>query len=109
MHAFSHWGGGISVQAPHGDDWVGAIAGQHTQANGWFPSPSSLKPEPLAVQDKSGPDSGSAACHSQPTQEQAGDSALNIAHEPRSPASAMQAEQTVRNAVPGPAKGGPPP
>lgn len=40
------------------------------------------KPEPLALQDKSGPDSGP----SQPvtvslTQAQAGDSALNIAHE----------------------------
>ena len=46
--------------------------------------PSPQKPEPVALQDKSGPDSG---C-SQPVtisliQARTGDSALNIAHEPR--------------------------
>jgi hypothetical protein len=49
--------------------------------------PPSQKPEPVALQDKStGLTQAPVTSHCQPTQAQAGDSALNIAHEPRSQA-----------------------
>lgn len=65
----------ISVQAPQREGTV-SRAGHGVPING-SRHPPPQKPEPVALQDKSGPDSGPSS------RAQAGDSALNIAHECR--------------------------